>query len=268
MTVLSVTTGAPDPRDAALAARREAASRCASTTPARTARCCTTGACRCASTAGRARSRAPSSAWRGRRSRGRSAPAPRSLPARRWCSAAGPAAHRVRPRRRARARGRRRSPTARARPPAARPWGAIVAAVVALAGLAIALRLRRDAALELGALAVAAILLALPLVGRLPVLRHGVIVTTLDPDLVRALVVGGLAAAAGAIAAAARAWWPGVSQRRVGRLTRRRSASRARARRAARSRAGRGPRRGCRRPRRRRDRASRCAWKSRSIWAS
>jgi len=94
----------------------------------------------------------------------------------------------------------------------ARPWGAIVAAVVALAGLAVAIRLRRDSALELGALAVAAILLALPLVGRLGVLRHGVIVTTLDPDLERALVVAGLALASGAIATAARAWWPGVSQ--------------------------------------------------------
>jgi hypothetical protein len=41
------------------------------------------------------------------------------------------------------------------------------------------------------------------------VLRHGVIVTTLDPDLERALVVAGLALASGAIAAAARAWWPG-----------------------------------------------------------
>ena len=67
-----------------------------------------------------------------------------------------------------------------------------------------ALRLRRDAALELGALAVAAVLLALPLVGRLTVLRHGVIVTTIDPGLERALVVGGLAFAAGVIAAAAR----------------------------------------------------------------
>jgi hypothetical protein len=95
----------------------------------------------------------------------------------------------------------------------ARPWGAIVAAVVALAGLAVAIRLRHDAALELGALAVAAILLALPLVGRLGVLRHGVIVTTLDPDLERALVVAGLALASGAIATAARAWWPGVSER-------------------------------------------------------
>ena len=90
----------------------------------------------------------------------------------------------------------------------ARPWGAIVAAVVALAGLAVAIRLRRDSALELGALAVAAILLALPLVGRLGVLRHGVIVTTLDPDLERALVVAGLALASGAIATAARAWRP------------------------------------------------------------
>ena len=40
------------------------------------------------------------------------------------------------------------------------------------------------------------------------VLRHGVIVTTIDPGLERALVVGGLAFAAGVIAAAARAWWP------------------------------------------------------------
>jgi hypothetical protein len=93
----------------------------------------------------------------------------------------------------------------------ARPWGAIVAAVVALAGLALALRLRRDAALELGVLAVAAVLLVLPLVGRLAVLRHGVIVTALDPDLERVLVAGGLALAAGTIASAARAWWPGVS---------------------------------------------------------
>jgi hypothetical protein len=37
-----------------------------------------------------------------------------------------------------------------------------------------------------------------------------VIVTTLDPDLVRVLVVAGLAAAAAAIGAAARAWWPGT----------------------------------------------------------
>jgi hypothetical protein len=93
----------------------------------------------------------------------------------------------------------------------ARPWGAIVAAVVAFAGLALALRLRRDAALELGVLAVASVLLVLPLVGRLAVLRHGEIVTTLDPDLERALVVGGLALAAGTISSAARAWWPGVS---------------------------------------------------------
>jgi hypothetical protein len=89
-----------------------------------------------------------------------------------------------------------------------RSWGALVATVVALAGLGAALRLRRDAALEQGALAVGAVLLALPLVGRLAVLRHGVIVTTLDPDLERALVVGGLALAAGVIAAAGRAWWP------------------------------------------------------------
>ena len=94
---------------------------------------------------------------------------------------------------------------------AARPWGAIVAAVVAVAGAAAAMRLRRDAALELGALAAGALLLALPLVGRLAVLRHGVIVTTLDPDLERALVVAGLALASGAIASAARVWWPGVS---------------------------------------------------------
>jgi hypothetical protein len=89
-----------------------------------------------------------------------------------------------------------------------RPWGVLVAAVVALAGLAAAFRLRRDPALERGALAVTAILLVLPLVGRLAVLRHGVIVTTLDPDLVRVLVLGGLTAAAGTIASAARAWWP------------------------------------------------------------
>ena len=89
-----------------------------------------------------------------------------------------------------------------------RSWGALVAAVVALVGVATAHSLRRDAALELGALAVAAVLLALPLVGRLGVLRHGVIVTTIDPALERALVVGGLAFAAGVIAAAARAWWP------------------------------------------------------------
>jgi hypothetical protein len=94
----------------------------------------------------------------------------------------------------------------------ARPWGEIVAALVAVAGLAAAFRLRRDAALEHGVLAVTAILLVLPLIGRLAVLRHGVIVTTLDPDLVRALVVGGLAAAAGTIAAAARTWWPAVSE--------------------------------------------------------
>jgi hypothetical protein len=89
-----------------------------------------------------------------------------------------------------------------------RSWGELVAALVALAGLAAAIGLRRDPALERGALAVATILLALPLVGRLAVLRHGAIVTTLDPDVVRALVVAGLAAAAGALAAAARAWWP------------------------------------------------------------
>jgi hypothetical protein len=94
----------------------------------------------------------------------------------------------------------------------ARPWGVIVAAVVALAGTGLAYRLRRDAALEQGALAVTAILLALPLAGRLAVLRHGVIVTTLDPDLVRALVLAGLGAAAGAIGAAARAWWPETAQ--------------------------------------------------------
>jgi hypothetical protein len=90
----------------------------------------------------------------------------------------------------------------------ARHWGMLVASAVALAGIAVALRLRRDPALEQGALAVTAILLVLPLVGRLAVLRHGDIVSTLDPDLVRALVVCGLAAAAGVIAAAARAWWP------------------------------------------------------------
>ncbi len=90
----------------------------------------------------------------------------------------------------------------------ARAWGELVAALVGAAGLAAAWRLRRDAALEQGVLAVAAILLVLPLIGRLAVLRHGVIVTTLDPDLVRALVVGGLGLAAGTIAAAARAWWP------------------------------------------------------------
>ena len=78
-----------------------------------------------------------------------------------------------------------------------RPWGVLVARSSPLAGLAAAFGLRRDAALERAALAVTAILLVLPLVGRLAVLRHGVIVTTLDPDLVRALVVGGLAAAAG-----------------------------------------------------------------------
>jgi hypothetical protein len=89
-----------------------------------------------------------------------------------------------------------------------RHWGSLVALLVGLAGLAVADRLRRDAALEQGVLAVTAILLVLPLIGRLAVLRHGVIVTTLDPDLVRALVVGGLAAAAATIAAAARAWWP------------------------------------------------------------
>jgi hypothetical protein len=94
----------------------------------------------------------------------------------------------------------------------ARPWGTIVAAAVALAGLALALRLRRDAALELGALAAGALLLALPLVGRLAVLRHGVIVTALDPDLERTLVLAGLALASAALASAARAWWPGVSE--------------------------------------------------------
>lgn len=92
------------------------------------------------------------------------------------------------------------------------PWGEVVAAVVALAGLAAAFRLRRDAALEQGVLAVTAILLVLPLIGRLSVLRHGVIVTTLDPDLVRALVLCGLAAASAVITAAARAWWPGPSE--------------------------------------------------------
>ena len=90
----------------------------------------------------------------------------------------------------------------------ARPTGAFVAAAAALAAFALALRLRRDAALELGALAGGAVLLALPLVGRLPVLRHGVIVTALAADLERALVIAGLALAAAAIAAAARAWWP------------------------------------------------------------
>ena len=89
----------------------------------------------------------------------------------------------------ARARRPRRGRGARSSPPSSRSPGS-----------AVALRLRRDAALEQGALAVTAILLALPLVGRLAVLRHGVIVTTLDPDLERALVVGGLALAAGAIA--------------------------------------------------------------------
>jgi hypothetical protein len=89
-----------------------------------------------------------------------------------------------------------------------RPWGEIVAAVVGIAALAAAFRLRRDLALEQGLLAVAAILLVLPLIGRLSVLRHGVIVTTFDPDLVRALVIGGLAAASAVITAAARAWWP------------------------------------------------------------
>jgi hypothetical protein len=90
----------------------------------------------------------------------------------------------------------------------ARPWGELIAVVVGVAVLAAAFRLRRDAALELGVLAVAAILLTLPLIGRLAVLRHGVIVTTLDPDLVRALVVAGLGAGAAVITAAARAWWP------------------------------------------------------------
>lgn len=88
----------------------------------------------------------------------------------------------------------------------ARPSGEIVAAVVGVAGLAAAFRLRRDAALEQGVLAVAAILLTLPLIGRLAVLRHGVIVTTLDPDVVRVLVVLGLGAGAAVITAAARAW--------------------------------------------------------------
>jgi hypothetical protein len=90
----------------------------------------------------------------------------------------------------------------------ARHWGAFIAGVVALAGLAAAMRLRRDPALEQGALAVTAVVLALPLVGRLGVLRHGVIVTTIDPGLERALVAGGLALAAGVIASAGRAWWP------------------------------------------------------------
>jgi hypothetical protein len=99
-------------------------------------------------------------------------------------------------------------PYAESEATSARPWGAIVAGAVALAGLAVALLVRRDRALEAGALAVAALLLALPLVGRLAVLRHGVIVTTLAPGLERALIAGGLALAAGVIAAAARAWWP------------------------------------------------------------
>ena len=90
----------------------------------------------------------------------------------------------------------------------ARPWGALVAGVVALAGLAAAMRLRRDPALEQGALAVTAVVLALPLVGRLGVLRHGVIVTTIDPVLERALVAGGLALAAAVVASGGRAWWP------------------------------------------------------------
>ena len=100
-----------------------------------------------------------------------------------------------------------------------RPWGEIVAVAVAVAGLAAAQRVRRDAALALGALAVTAILLVLPLIGRLSLLRHGVVVTTLDPDLARALVVAGLAAASATVAAAARAWWPvtapGGAERRV-----------------------------------------------------
>ena len=75
----------------------------------------------------------------------------------------------------------------------ARPWRVIVAAVVALAGSALAYRLRRDR-LEQGALAITAVLLVLPLVGRLAVLRHGVIVTTLPADLVRVLVIAALAA--------------------------------------------------------------------------
>lgn len=91
------------------------------------------------------------------------------------------------------------------------PWGEIVAVAVAVAGLAVALRVRRDAALALGALAATAILLVLPLIGRLSLLRHGVIVTALDPDLARALVVAGLAAASGTVAAAARAWWPATA---------------------------------------------------------
>ena len=70
-------------------------------------------------------------------------------------------------------------------------------------GSRLAFRLRRDAALEQGVLAVTAILLVLPLIGRLSVLRHGVIVSTLDPDLVRALVICGLAAASAVITAAA-----------------------------------------------------------------
>src|SRR4029078_4172554 len=88
------------------------------------------------------------------------------------------------------------------------PWGERLAAVVGIAGLAAAYRLRRDAALEQGVLAVAAILLVLPLIGRLSVLRHGVIVAAHTPNLVRALVTTGLAAASAAITAAVRAWWP------------------------------------------------------------
>jgi len=91
------------------------------------------------------------------------------------------------------------------------PWGELVAAAVGATGLAASWRLRRDATLEQGVLAVAAILLALPLIGRLAVLRHGVISSTLDPDLVRVLVISGLALAAGVIACAARAWWPATA---------------------------------------------------------
>jgi hypothetical protein len=93
----------------------------------------------------------------------------------------------------------------------ANPWGELVAAAVGGLGLTASWRLRRDAALAQGGLAVTAILLALPLVGRLAVLRHGVIVTTLDADVVRVLVVAGLALAAGVVASAARAWWPAAA---------------------------------------------------------
>ena len=124
----------------------------------------------------------------------------------------------------------------------ARPWGVLAAALVALAGLALAYRLRRDAPLEQGVLALTAILLALPLVGRLAVLRHGVIVTTLDGDLVRALVLAGLGAAAGAIGAAACV--VARDEPAVGGVRRRPSRRRTarRARRAARPHRGRHPR--------------------------